>query len=53
MGIAQSLPRTGTVKMVDIWMIFTMSYPFLVIAFNCALEVGDTLSLDVSIVFII
>ena len=39
MGISQSLPRTGSIKMVDIWMIFTMSYPFLVITFYCILEV--------------
>ena len=46
MGISQSLPRTGIIKMVDIWMIFTMSYPFLVIAFHCTLEVKLTLALQ-------
>ena len=39
MGISQSLPQTGYVKMIDIWMIFTMSYPFFVIACHCGIEV--------------
>ena len=39
MGISQSVPRTGYIKMVDVWMIFTMFYPFFVIACHCALEV--------------
>ena len=43
MGISQSLPKTGYIKMIDIWMIFTMSYPFLVIFLYSCLEV--TLSL--------
>ena len=39
MGISQSLPQTGYVKMVDIWMIFIMSYPFFVIFCHCGKEV--------------
>ena len=39
MGISQSLPESGNVKMVDVWMIFTISYPFFVIACHSALEV--------------
>ena len=39
MGISQSVPRTGYIKMVDVWIIFTMFYPFIVIACHCALEV--------------
>ena len=35
MGISQSLPTTGYIKMIDIWMIFTMSYPFVVITLHC------------------
>ena len=35
MGISQSLPMTGYIKMIDIWMIFTMSYPFVVISLHC------------------
>ena len=26
---------TGYIKMIDIWMIFTMSYPFVVISLHC------------------
>ena len=39
MGISQSLPMTGYIKMIDIWMIFTMSYPFLVISLHCLQQV--------------
>ena len=35
MGISESLPLTGYIKMIDIWMIFTMSYPFVVITLHC------------------
>ena len=28
MGISSSLPLTATIKMTDIWMIFTIMYPF-------------------------
>merc|ERR1712079_957236 len=35
MGISESLPMTGYTKMIDIWMIFTMSYPFVVITLHC------------------
>ena len=40
MGISNSLPVTGYIKMVDIWMITTMAYPFSVIVLHCALEVS-------------
>merc|ERR1711971_823263 len=35
-GISQSLPTTSYIKMIDIWMIFTMMYPFTEIALVCA-----------------
>ena len=28
LGISQSLPSTSYIKLIDIWMIFTMIYPF-------------------------
>jgi hypothetical protein len=31
MGITQSLPKTAYLKIIDIWMIFTMMYPFAVV----------------------
>ena len=40
MGISNSLPKTGYIKMVDIWMIFTMSYPFIVITLHCFQQVS-------------
>ena len=39
MGISEELPRTGYIKMIDIWTIFALSYPFSVIALYSALEV--------------
>ena len=43
MGISNSLPKTGYIKMVDIWMIFTMSYPFIVITLHCFQQVSTYL----------
>ena len=31
MGVSQSLPSTAYIKMIDIWMIFCILYPFLVV----------------------
>ena len=41
MGISQSLPVTGYIKMIDIWMIFTMSYPFTVIILHCLEKINE------------
>ena len=41
MGISQSLPTTGYIKMIDIWMTFTMSYPFVVITLHCLEKIAD------------
>ena len=41
MGISNSLPMTGYIKLIDIWMIFTMSYPFIVISLHCMKEVAE------------
>ena len=41
MGISQSLPMTGYIKMIDIWMIFTMSYPFVVITLHFLHKVAE------------
>ena len=37
--ISETLPKTGYIKMIDIWTIFALSYPFSVIALFSALEV--------------
>ena len=41
MGISESLPMTGYIKMIDIWMIFTISYPFIVITLQCLKDVAE------------
>ena len=41
MGISEGLPKTGYIKMIDIWTIFALSYPFSVIALYSALEVDS------------
>ena len=39
MGISSSLPQTAAVKMIDIWMIFTMMYPFTGVMLQSYLQV--------------
>lgn len=38
-GISKDLPITGYIKMIDVWMIFTISYPFLEIVLHALKEV--------------
>ena len=39
MGLAQSLPVTSYIKMIDIWMLFTMTVPFLEVVLHTTNEV--------------
>ena len=39
LGLSQSLPVTSYVKMIDIWMLFTMMIPFLEVALHTSNEV--------------
>ena len=39
MGISSSLPQTAAVKMIDIWMVFTMMYPFTGVMLQSYLQV--------------
>ena len=39
MGLAKDLPQTGYIKMIDVWMIFTITYPFLQILMHSLKEV--------------
>ena len=39
MGLSQSLPVTSYIKMIDIWMLFTMTIPFLEVVLHTAHEV--------------
>ena len=41
MGISNELPVTGYIKMVDVWMIFSISYPFTEITLHSLKEVKD------------
>ena len=43
MGVSKELPETGYIKMVDVWMIFTISYPFLQISLHSMIEVNQKL----------
>ena len=38
-GVSQSLPATAYIKMIDVWMIFTMIYPFVVVTLYAIKEV--------------
>ena len=53
MGISEGLPKTGYIKMIDIWTIFALSYPFSVIALYSALEVCMCISRKASSNFIV
>ena len=37
-GVSQSLPMTAYIKMIDIWMIFAMMYPFCVVSLYSVME---------------
>ena len=39
LGLSQSLPTTSYIKMIDIWMLFTMTVPFLEIILHTTMEV--------------
>ena len=39
MGISSSLPLTAAIKMIDIWMIFTMMYPFIGVMLQSYIQV--------------
>ena len=39
MGLSQSLPVTSYIKMIDIWMLFTMTIPFLEVVLHTLHEV--------------
>ena len=37
-GVSQSLPMTAYIKMIDVWMIFAMMYPFCVVTLYSVME---------------
>ena len=39
LGISQTLPTTSYVKMIDVWMLFTMTVPFLEVVLHTCTEV--------------
>ena len=39
LGLTQSLPVTSYIKMIDIWMLFTMTVPFLEVIFHTTAQV--------------
>ena len=47
LGISQSLPSTSYIKLIDIWMIFTMIYPFAETLLVCLKDVVKTKSVVV------
>ena len=38
-GISQTLPTTAYIKMIDVWMIFTMILPFLEVSFHACKQI--------------
>ena len=37
-GVSSSLPMTAYIKMIDVWMIFTMMYPFCIVTLYSIME---------------
>ena len=40
LGISNSLPQTGGIKMIDVWLIFTMLYPFMSVMLHSLAQVN-------------
>ena len=40
LGISNSLPQTGAIKMIDVWLIFTMLYPFMSVMLHSLAQVN-------------
>ena len=49
LSVANSLPRTSNIKPVEIWLLFNLAYPFLVILTNIVMQVISTNSTEVNI----
>ena len=45
LSVSTSLPSTPTIKPVEIWLLFNLFYPFLVMIINILLQVCNTLRL--------
>ena len=47
LGLSQSVPVTSYIKMVDIWMLFTMTIPFLEVVYHTSNEMSKQSEADV------
>ena len=47
LGLSQSVPVTSYIKMVDIWMLFTMTIPFLEVVYHTFNEMSKQSEADV------
>ena len=43
LSVSSSLPTTPNIKPVEVWLLFNLAYPFLVILINICLQVRDHL----------
>ena len=41
MGVATSLPSTANIKPVEIWLLFNLTWPFLIIVTNIIIQVTE------------
>ena len=41
LSVSTSLPSTPTIKPVEVWLLFNLAYPFLVIITNIIIEVSE------------
>ena len=45
-GVSKSLPTTAYIKMIDVWMIFTMMYPFCVVTLYSVMQLFEDEEID-------
>ena len=48
LGLSQSVPVTSYIKMVDIWMLFTMTIPFLEVVYHTSNEISKQSNVKVT-----
>ena len=51
LSVSASLPSTANIKPVEIWLLFNLAFPLLVILVNVVLQVGLSFIVDVVILY--
>ena len=51
LSVSTSLPSTSAIKPVEVWLLFNLAYPFLVILVNVRIQVRGSFFLDLFLTF--